>query len=469
MTTRPNFKRNTIAFIVSQALLGGIAGAATITVNNNGDAGAGCTLREAVGAIDAGAEQNGCTNSGAAFGTDDTIIFAASLNNQTITLAGTQISLANDLTIDGPGAGLLSISGDNNSRIFSIEDSSDVTIQNLTIADGEDNDGGAILVNDGSTLTLNNSTITSSYASCCDGGGIAFSSAEGEINNSTITGNKAEGEGGGIALIGRSTVTINDSVVSNNTAVNYGGGMYISNYSAITINGTTISGNSADDDGGGIALYQANDRYGNATIINSTISGNISGDDGGGIENEGNLYIFNSTIVNNDADFGDGIQQGGNGVLELFNTILANNLGDDCQVEGGSNAVTDNGGNLVENDAAGDEACGTFDIEGQDPNLGALADNGGPPTSTGAPPFTHALLEGSVAIDAGEDCAGPPVDGLDQRDVTRDADCDIGAYEAEQEETFAVPTLSAWALFVTGGLLALFGGAMRRRQRQRET
>ena len=146
MATRPNFKRNAIAFIVSQALFGVVAGAATITVDNNGDAGTGCTLREAVGAIDAGANQNGCTNTGAAFGTNDTIIFAAGLNNSTITLAGTEITLQNDLTIDGPGPGLLSISGDDNSRIFYITGTAEVTIQNLTLTngDGNGNDGGAI-------------------------------------------------------------------------------------------------------------------------------------------------------------------------------------------------------------------------------------------------------------------------------------------------------------------------------------
>jgi hypothetical protein len=68
-------------------------------------------------------------------------------------------------------------------------------------------------------------------------------------------------------------------------------------------------------------------------------------------------------------------------------------------------------------------------ITGQDPLLGPLADNGGSN-------YTHALLPGSPAIDAGSpDC--PPPDA-DQRGVPRPQAlaCDIGAFEAEVERVF---------------------------------
>ena len=48
-----------------------------------------------------------------------------------------------------------------------------------------------------------------------------------------------------------------------------------------------------------------------------------------------------------------------------------------------------------------------------------LADNGGPTQ-------THALLAGSVAIDAANVAVCP---AADQRGITRDAACDVGAYE----------------------------------------
>jgi len=58
-------------------------------------------------------------------------------------------------------------------------------------------------------------------------------------------------------------------------------------------------------------------------------------------------------------------------------------------------------------------------VTGQDPKLGPLADNGGDT-------FTHALLDGSPAIDAGSDTDCP---ATDQRGKPRIGICDIGAYE----------------------------------------
>ncbi len=76
-----------------------------------------------------------------------------------------------------------------------------------------------------------------------------------------------------------------------------------------------------------------------------------------------------------------------------------------------------------------------FDQPSDHPNtnplLGALANNGGLTD-------THALLDGSPAIDAGDNatCAAAPVSGVDQRGVLRPQGlvCDIGAYE-QQEPT----------------------------------
>src|SRR5947207_503436 len=51
----------------------------------------------------------------------DVITFAPTLNGQTITLTQGQLTIAQDLTIQGPGAGLLAVSGNNASRVFNIE------------------------------------------------------------------------------------------------------------------------------------------------------------------------------------------------------------------------------------------------------------------------------------------------------------------------------------------------------------
>ncbi len=97
------------------------------------------------------------------------------------------------------------------------------------------------------------------------------------------------------------------------------------------------------------------------------------------------------------------------------NSSVAN---DDCK--GNASLLISNGYNL-----SSDATCdftNTADLVNTDPLLGPLQDNGGPT-------FTHELLTGSPAIDAGTNSGCP---ATDQRGFTRPvgASCDIGAYEA---------------------------------------
>ncbi|MEW5939264.1 MAG: choice-of-anchor Q domain-containing protein, partial [Chloroflexota bacterium] len=100
----------------------------------------------------------------------------------------------------------------------------------------------------------------------------------------------------------------------------------------------------------------------------------------------------------------------------------------DCYSGG---TIGTNTNNLVENGSCSAALSG-------DPLLGPLANNGGPTQ-------THAVLAGSIAIDAGEDgiCAAAPVNNLDQRGVTRPqgAHCDIGAYESTDTVAPAVVSI----------------------------
>ena len=75
----------------------------TLTVTNNLDSGAG-SLR-----ADIATAKNG-----------DTILFAPSLNGQTITLTSGELLIKRNLTIAGPGAGNLTVSGNHASRVFEL-------------------------------------------------------------------------------------------------------------------------------------------------------------------------------------------------------------------------------------------------------------------------------------------------------------------------------------------------------------
>lgn len=205
--------------------------------------------------------------------------------------------------------------------------------------------------------------------------------------------------------------------------------------STFSLTNSTISNNSTIDGNGGGLNISTN----NASIINSTISGNqaLEGDAapyGGGIFHNSVLEISNSTLTNNQAGgTGGGIYDGS--TTTMRNTIIAlnsdNGTAPDCISE---NTINSDGYNLIGTDTGcsitppkGDN--NSTDIYDVDPLLGPLQNNGGPT-------LTHALLQGSPAIDAANPngCEDELNNVLtsDQRGQTRPINnrCDIGAYEA---------------------------------------
>ena len=163
---------------------------------------------------------------------------------------------------------------------------------------------------------------------------------------------------------------------------------------------------------------------GTATLIllDSTIGGNSTSiGNGGGIDNYNTLTVLNSTVNGNTAgQRGGGILNSSGGTITLNTTIIAGNTavsgGPDC-----SGIPASQGHNLIGDSSGCSFTAATGDLLNVDPLLGPLQDNGGPT-------FTHALLPGSPAIDAGDDATCLDTD---QRGISRPqrAACDIGAYE----------------------------------------
>ncbi len=390
---------------------------ATFNVSNTNDSGLG-SLRQAI------------EDANAATGLD-TIKFDNNLSGQKIILTSGELKITDDLSIKGLGSDLLTVSGNNASRVLRIDDGDfsneiDVTLDGLTITEGTTTDNG------GGILNTENLTILNSKISDNSGGGISNTDGYLTVANSTISDNT----GVGIDSIGFLEVT--ESTISGNT--NFGISFGFGNFQ---LTDSTISNNT----GGGINASRAD-----IEITNSTISGNTTFGDGGGISTflvRG--QISNSTIAYNTADSdGDGFGNGG-GVaivaglgIVLNNNIIAANF-DNSPADGKHHpdlsgiGFSSNGYNLI-----GDITGLTFpnlfippgDIFGTsdnplDPLLGPLQDNGG---ST----QTHALLASSPAIDAGDpDFESPPK--FDQRgrgfprvldgDGDGTATVDIGAFE----------------------------------------
>jgi CSLREA domain-containing protein len=447
-----------------------VAQAASLTVNTLSDADDGmdgqCSLREAIIAANNNANYNECT--GAGFG-NDTITFSVSgtidLNNGTL-----DILPSGTLTINGSNR--ITISGVDLYRIFFVCFSATLNLQNLTVTRANEEFGsGGGLFNDGGTVTITGSTFSNNTAFV--GGGLNNGCVGMvTITNSTFTGNSAD-TGGGIengcggtvtimsstfsgnsALFGgglenfSGTVTITNSTFSNNPADNGGA---INNFDMVTIMSSTLSGNSASSFGGGIfnsgggtvAITNStltgnsasvfgggirNSGGGTVTTMSSTLSGNSATSGGGGIHNSGSITITSSTLSGNSTGFaGGGIINGG--TVNIKNSIVANSpSGGNC-----SNAATFTASGV---NFDTDGSCSGFMLKtSAELNLGPLQLNA-PGTTR-----THALLSGSVAINAVTDCTDLAMNPVttDQRGVMRPqgVGCDVGAFEAlVQSPTF---------------------------------
>lgn len=324
-----------------------------------------------------------------------------------------------------------------------------LTVTNSTVSGNAGGNGGGIFAAGGSTVTLTGSTITGNTANTSFGGGIRTTNTALTITGGAITGNRA-GNGGGIYTDGISgTLTMTRATVSGNTAAATAGGIGINNATA-SVTESTISGNTATS-GGGIRMT-ASFTAGSLALRNSTLAGNTATGSsptasvlGGGLSvfggPLGTTIISGSTISGNTVT-GAGLPISGGGIYAeaatpiLHNTVIAGNTsaGSDPDVSGAFNSSSGAPGyNLIGiagsatglTDGVNQDRVGTA-ASPLDPQLGPLADNGGP-TRTLRP------LAGSPLLDRVPAGAGCNNQGLttDQRGVPRPQGtlCDIGAVE----------------------------------------
>jgi CSLREA domain-containing protein len=323
------------ATLGATALLASNAQAASYTVTTTNDSNDGsctvglCSLRDAVNAANADSSS-------------DTITFASGLTGQ-IDLTGGALPITTNhgLTINGPGAGSLSVSGQGNSQIFKVTSSgggppgsqSANVIRGLTLTDGSTSaPGGAVSDLSFEPLVLIDDAINHSRSTNSDndgGGGGVFAEGPLEIVASTISGNTAA-HGGGVEInpkYASSTepkyalpVLIKDSTISNNHATGtsgasaspFGGGGGVAAYGGqMVVRDSTVSGNTSIRSGGGITDLS---KYG-MTISGSKLNRNTATAAGGAVMDEGFIAgrkygpteISTSTISGNTAHSGAGL------------------------------------------------------------------------------------------------------------------------------------------------------------------
>ena len=323
-----------------------------------------------------------------------------------------------DITINGPGADLLTIDAGHGAdqipatqdgfRIFEFRDfdvfrNQQVTLFGMTLTGGDIAGNGGAIFAAVDRLTLRQSTITGNAAS-------------------------DQGTGGGIHLA-------------------YSSSNYRDSQPELVLSYSTLSGNSAGDGGAIFATSSSS----SLSITRSTISGNATALNGGGISTSGDVSLISSTVSGNQSGLGGGIfvSNGSNAtvIVEIRNSIVAGNTdssgASDLRPAPGQ-ALTVEFSLIGDNTGSGLSESQTPDANGNligsaagsgpvDPLLGPLQDNGGPT-------LTHALLAGSPAIDAGNPSVAFSASEFDQRGAGffRAGDggvaglrIDIGAYEVQ--------------------------------------
>ncbi len=330
---------------------------------------------------------------------DATVTFAPGINK--ITLTSGDVIITQGISINGPGATSLTISGGGNSRDFTItpaNDSAIVNISGMTISDGVPQDtaasgGGGMLIYSGKVY-INNCVISNNDATQAinaEGGGIDNQGAVLTVNNSSVVGNVAYFDGGGLALDGGSA-TINNSTISGNSAVQ------------------TSTDPSEGGWGGGIITAQA------LSVNNCTIYGNTA-QDGGNLMG----YFYNTTFT-----------------AALRNTIVAGGsitagvtgLGPDIYGQG----FVSSGFNLVQDTSTGAiPAFAPSDIIGTNPGLLPLANYGGTTPTLLPMPNAPVVNKGDLLLTTAQ---------FDQRGYTRvaAARADIGSVEANYTTTAVAGT-----------------------------
>jgi CSLREA domain-containing protein len=415
-----------------------------------------CTLREAINAANNAAGPNTITFNHSVAGT---IGLQSALG---------QLDLTDSVTITGPGARVLAVSGNDNLRVFYFFSGtsavSGLTIRNgaAIAASGSGNPaGGAGLFNaKNATLTVSNCAFTGNRVLAGSSGTAGGTGGDGNgaaignggtltLSRCTVSGNAVTGGGGGNAPGG-----VNAPVRGGDGGAARGAAVFNGTTATLTINTSTLSGNTATGGTGGDG---------------SQFGGN-GGDAAAGAFNLGTMTVTGASVNANTAKGGAGgnrsskFNSGGTGAgtgglvnagttSNVGDTISAGNAGNGTSETDVKGSFTSQGYNFIGVDGSTSGFNKTSDQAGTvavplNPKLGPLQNNNGQ-TNDGQ---TDTLLPapGSLVIDAGKSFGGPG--DKDQRGAPRilndpnlpDASSgdgsDIGSVEANSAAPSPPPT-----------------------------
>lgn len=376
---------------------------------------------------------------------------------RSIFVSGGEILINKNLTIIGPGANLLTLSGSNLNRVFAIPAGNTVNLSGLTISNGKATADGGGIVSAGNLTMTNCNIVNNTSGNNFGGGGVSVLGATVTFTECNFSGNKQNA-----VLLTNSSGTITNCAFTGNTTLFNGGAINLINSSTVAITGCTMNGNTASIQGGAVSLGNSS-----GTITNCTISGNTS-PNGGGIAinattGTATLAITSCTVANNIGTTNGGIfiessGAGTNVAVTVRNTIVANNgvnIGGTV-APGAFGTITSLGYNLT-NDLTNASLNQPTDVVNANPLLAPLQNNGGLTQ-------THALLPGSPAVDKGSSSGAltdqrgvpRPIDDAVVNNATGGDGADIGAFERTS------PVVVSAASFKRGtqaqeSIVAMFG------------
>jgi hypothetical protein len=439
------------------------AASAAVVVTTTTDGGAG-SLREAV--------EEAAPN--------ETVV----LPTGTYKLTVGELAIKRNISIVGSGPDASVIEGSGAARVLKTTSPGEVTLENLAIRGGRVNSTiaqGAGILDSAGHLVLRNVAVVDNLADAkgpdqlggiAEGAGLSTRltmNARVTIVDSTFSGNVADAsggngesgglaEGGAINMFESGALEISGSTFVENKALSRGSGggladggaLYVTdNFEPGTITTSTIaenfveSGNAAHGGGIYIASGQKADEIDRVTITGNRVHstkaiGSGGGIDGAGFEDE-DLRVIGSTIVGNSADRGGNVQIGDS--TQFSDTVVSGGIG----AAGGENCgkgseIVSLGFNLDSLDQCGFHAPG--DLVDSDPQLGPLADNGGP-TLTMLPAQTSPLVDAGAGFDLTTDQRGLPRPVDDPRIVNSTAagadGAEIGAVELPAQPPAETP------------------------------
>ena len=368
--------------LASAVLLGGpfsfASQVTTLVDEDDGNAlesnGAGASLRELVQYSSSGT----------------VITFAAGFSGDTITLAGGEIVVENDISIDASELeDGITISGNGASRLFTVLGGASLYLEFLNLDSGYDagTDGGGAVLNYG-TVTIQSVNLfrneaefggaiasqgileiydsalfentavfgaaiyndpggsasltrTSLYDNTAteEGGGI-FNEAQLTLDSCDITGNKATSYGGAIVNFADGSLEIYDSYIASNDAPRAGA---IDNFDTVIVDGSEFFSNTAVYGG---AMFNEAGIESSMEISNTLFGSNFAAANGGGFYNDFNaaLVLNACELFGNESTYGGAIDN--YSLLDINNSTLANNIAD----QGGA-IISEDGSDIILNNA----------------------------------------------------------------------------------------------------------------------